>query len=375
MNNKIKILIVDDRAEGLLTIQAILQDLGHEIITANCGQSALRRVLEHDFALIILDVQMPIFDGYETAKSIRQRERSRITPIIFVTASHQLETNVFQGYMSGAVDYLFKPVDPDILKMKVHIFVNLFLQKKEIEDLNMELACKIKQLTTLNSDLESFSYSVSHDLKAPLRAIEGLSEMIKESGVLQGNKDAFSLFEKIQKSSKRMGSLIEGFLELGKVNQSNLNRSFVDLSDIARKIVSDIVDADGSRESKVTIKEGLSCQGDYFLIKVALENLINNAWKFASKKSHTEIELGSTIIDGKEWIFIRDNGIGFDKKNAEKIFLPFQRLRSYEEFPGNGVGLSTVCRIIQRHGGKIWSESEPEKGTTFYFRFVNSESK
>ncbi|MDY6958132.1 MAG: PAS domain S-box protein, partial [Halobacteriota archaeon] len=242
----------------------------------------------------------------------------------------------------------------------------LKLHRDHLEDLVKK---RTGLLEVANRELESFSYSVAHDLRAPLRSMDGFSTALLEDYSDKLDDQGIHYLNRIKDSSHRMAILIDDLLELSRVTRREMACKNVDLTKIARSIIKDLRMNDPKRSVEVDIEEGLSDRGDPILIKQALGNLFDNSWKFTRTNPKAKIEFGAVRIDGENTFYLRDNGIGFDMKYKDKLFLPFQRLHSLPEFPGTGIGLATVQRIINRHGGKISGEAEPEKGATFYLRF------
>lgn len=366
--NKLNILVVDDEPKSLVAFEAVLSGLGQNVIKAQSGREALRHVLATDFAVILLDVQMPAMDGFETATLIRERERSRATPIIFLTAAMRSETSVFKGYSVGAVDYLFKPVVPEVLRSKVEIFVELARMTAQLKVLNQELHDRAAQLAAANRELETFNYSVSHDLRAPLRHIVGFSRALVQECTEVLPPVGRDYLTRIEAATTRMSQLIEDLLGLARVARTEIRLVPVDLAEVANSIAANLRKTAPKREVELLFPPSLPAHGDAKLLRIALENLLGNAWKYTGKHSHATIEMGSMSgEDGKEVFYVRDDGAGFDMAYADRLFAPFRRLHSDGEFEGTGVGLATVQRIIHRHGGRIWAESAPERGATFYF--------
>lgn len=376
------ILIVDDQPENVLAMEAILEGMDANLITANSGEAALKAVLKDDFAVILLDVQMAGMDGFETAALIKQREKSRQTPIIFVTAINRTEQHVFQGYDLGAVDYLFKPIVPEILRTKVSVFVDLYrktweVQKQaaQLEITNRQLETQLeegirlnRELETLNHGLESFSYSVSHDLRAPLRSVNSFSQALMQDYYDQFDEQGQFYLKRIQVGCKRMAELIDALLHLSRLSQSKLEMSAVDLSGVVTEIADELARSEPERPVHFNIESGLSAKGDVRLLRLMMENLLWNAWKFTRHKPEALIEFGSVPNNGSTpTYFVRDNGAGFDMEFSDQLFLPFQRLHLDTEFEGTGIGLATVQRIVRRHHGKIWAEGYVDEGATFYF--------
>lgn len=240
-----------------------------------------------------------------------------------------------------------------------------------IEQLNMQLENKVlertRQLESSNSELESFCHSVSHDLRGPLRSISGFSQALIEELPQQLPGDSRRYLDKILAATTRMGQLIEDLLNLSRVSRTELKRQQVDLSEVAREVLSELQVNDSSLHVDVSIWDGIIVEGDPKLLRIALENLLSNAWKFSSKNLSPKIEVGEMEDGDHKVYFVRDNGTGFDMKYADKLFGAFQRLHAMHEYPGTGVGLATVQRIVHRHGGRIWFNSSPGKGAVFYF--------
>jgi PAS domain S-box-containing protein len=240
-------------------------------------------------------------------------------------------------------------------------------REDEVRKLNQELKLRLAQLETSNKELESFAYSVSHDLRAPLRSIDGFSRALLEDYADKLDEEGMENLRIICAASTRMGQLIDDLLALSRVTRSELRQEGVDLSALVESIVRHMKAAHPEREVDVVIQPSLWAKADPNLLRIVLENLIANAWKFTSKKPRAEIEFGQKERNGEPAFFLRDNGAGFEMAYVHKIFGAFQRLHSTTEFPGTGVGLATVQRIIHRHGGQVWAEGEPGKGACFYF--------
>ncbi|MCP3137076.1 sensor histidine kinase [Pyxidicoccus xibeiensis] len=251
-------------------------------------------------------------------------------------------------------------------------------QEQALREANASLERRVQELTAelqvVNEELEAFSYSVSHDLRAPLRAIEGFSRIVLEDygPGLPLDDQGREYLERISAGGKRMATLIEDLLKLSRVTRAGIRRLPVDLSEMAREVVDNLRRQEPDRAVTVSIAPAARTTGDPHLLRLVLENLLGNAWKFTGKKAAPRIELGVEEKDGERWFFVRDDGAGFDMAYADKLFAPFQRLHSDAEFQGTGIGLATVQRIIRRHGGSVRAEARAGHGATFWFTLESS---
>jgi light-regulated signal transduction histidine kinase (bacteriophytochrome) len=263
----------------------------------------------------------------------------------------------------------------EILERKLHRERNArrqaeaLLEEKSLEiyRVNQALEQRAAQAESANRDLETFSYSVSHDLRSPLRSIDGFSRALLEDCEKELTDEGRSHLRRIRAAAQRMGHLIDDLLGLARVGRTELRRQEVDLTQISREILDELGSAEPARDVACRVAEGLCAQADPALIRIVMENLLRNAWKFTSKTAHAQIEVGAGEGDGRGFFFVRDNGAGFDMAHAGKLFGPFQRLHATSEFQGSGIGLATVARILSRHGGSIRATASVGEGATFYF--------
>ncbi len=379
--DRVNILLVDDQPANLVALEAMLEELGQNLIRAGSGREALKWMLTHEFAVVLLDVKMPEMDGFETATLIRQRDKSRHTPIIFLTAADQSQTQAVRGYAVGAVDYLTKPIVPEFVRSKVAVFVELAKKtellrrqadllrasEQEARELAESQAELVRDLEHKNRELESFSYAVSHDLRAPLRRIESFSQVVQESQGERLDDAGRHYLERVREASRQMAQLIDDVLYLSRVTRADTREQEVDLSAVVQLLVDRLRESEPAREVEVRIRPGVVVTADGQLLRIALQNLLDNAWKFTSRTPAARVEFGVTNVAGEPTYFIRDNGAGFDMGYVDRLFAPFQRLHLQNEFPGTGIGLATVQRIIYRHGGRVWAEGMPNQGATFHF--------
>jgi signal transduction histidine kinase len=239
--------------------------------------------------------------------------------------------------------------------------------EERIKILNAALIQRAAELEAVNRELESFSYSVSHDLRAPLRSMDGFSQAVLEDYGGKLDAQGTEYLRNIRSAAQQMSSLIEDLLDLSRITRKEMYLELVDLSGLASEVAAELKKTQPERRVDFTIAPGLTGTGDRALLKLVFDNLMGNAFKFSGKKPQAKIEFGSTRMKGETVYFVRDNGTGFDMAYADKLFKPFQRLHSVKEFPGTGIGLASVQRIINRLGGRVWAEGEAGKGATFYF--------
>jgi len=376
---QVNILLVDDKTENLLALESILEAPGYRLVRALGGHDALLALLADDYAAIVLDVQMPGMTGIELAQIIRARKKTQHIPILFLTAHG--DDSAVDGYEAGAVDFLTKPIQPAILRSKVAVFADLFrksnalkaevderrLAQERIGQLNRELSDRVDQLAVANAELESFSYTVSHDLRAPLRQVSGFVALLREGLSGRETPQDAEYIDLIQGAVSRMGQLIEDLLRFSRVGRSEINRSVVNLSSLVEQVRETLAPSLTGRDVHWKIGPLPQVEGDAAMLRQVFASLLDNALKFTRPRPCAEIEIGARSGLDEHIIFVRDNGVGFDSRHADKLFGVFQRLHTGTEFEGTGIGLASVRRIMARHNGRSWAHGVPGVGTTVYF--------
>jgi signal transduction histidine kinase len=401
-----KILVVDDREDNLLSIETLLEKEGYRIVKADSGRAALKILLkDQDFSLILMDVQMPQMNGLETANLIYERDRLKHIPIIFITAHQYGEDLMFKGFKIGGVDYIHKPIDPALLRFKVGVFVELYQKTKEllaqeeqlrainssleqeiyerriseerIRLLNQQLIKNNSELKEINDELDRFAFVASHDLQEPLRKIRLFNNLIS-NGVGQEEPETLrNHLEKINKATVRMQLLINDLLAYSRHTQSANHFEWVNMNDLLSEVLSDLEIEIKKTGTTITITPLPRLKVVPTQIRQLFQNLISNSIKFSKQGIKPEIHIWSEPCEMTELsggpgetrpaykIMVKDNGIGFDQKYAEDIFVVFKRLHSYHEIEGTGIGLSICKKIAEKHYGEIKAESSPGKGSIF----------
>lgn len=380
-----KILAVDDSETYLQGLAEALRADGYEVVLARSGEEALQLLAVQPVDCVLLDLLMPGIGGRETCRRVKNASGIRDIPVVMLTAVEDREAMI-QGLGAGADDYIAKSSDFDLLRARVLAQI----RRKQFEDetrrireqlLRAELeavearaaremaeerAKLVAELQAKNEELESFSHSVAHDLRAPLRSIDGFGLALLEDYAEKLDDDAKQYLAYIRESAQQMSQLIDDMLALAQVTRSEFERAPVDLTRIARNVGAELRRAAPERRVDLIVADGLIGEGDTRLMTIAFENLLGNAWKYSSQRERAQIEVGMT--DGEPRVFfVRDNGAGFDMAYADKLFGMFQRLHPNSEFEGTGIGLATVQRVIRRHGGRIWADAAIGKGATFFF--------
>jgi signal transduction histidine kinase len=401
-----KILLVDDREDNLLAIETIFEPDGYRFVKANSGRQALKILLrEFDFALILMDVKMPNLNGFETASLIYERDKLKHIPIIFITANNFGDENLYRGYQAGAIDYIYKPIKPEVLRAKVSVLMDLYRKNRQllaqeqrlvainkslemevkerksseekVKHLNRQLLENIASLEQANKDLDRFAFMASHDLQEPLRKIRMFSDRLalKYNEIM--DEDGKTNIQRIHKAAERMQNLITDILTFSKISVDTPSFVNCDMNVLMDEVLVDLDEEIKSKGGKVTIDKLPTLSVNPSLIKPLFHNLIGNALKYSKKDTSPLVKITSEIsaqLNGKTSngvspkycrIFIQDNGIGFDQKYAEEIFGMFKRLHHNSEFQGTGIGLALCKKIVEQHKGYISARSKINEGSTF----------
>jgi len=401
-----KILIVDDVETNRKLLRVNLEGEGVQTFEAADGIEALA-VLENEKAdAIISDILMPRMDGYRLCQEVRKCDWLAATPFIFYTSTYTSLADEKLALDCGADRYIKKPAPLSVLLMALLELIHLdrprlhplapadelvvmreynetLVRKLEernaklenareaVMRANAQLELRVKErtaeLVVANEELEAFSHSLAHDLRSPLMAIDAFSNILIKECEGRVAPKAIEHLHYISRATQRMSELTSVLLRLARANRAQIRRATVNMSVLARGIVQDLRETHPNREVTVKIADGMRVQADMALLRIALENLLSNAWKFTEKTPDGEIEVGVTGINGGRVYFVRDNGAGFEMAALSKLFGAFERLHAAEDFPGIGIGLTTVQRIIHRHGGAIRAEGAKGKGATFFF--------
>ena len=409
------ILIVEDSPVQAELLRGSLEGAGYKVIAASNGAEAVALAKANHPDAVVSDINMPVMDGYAMCHAIRDDAALKHTPVILLTMLSEPQ-DVIRGLNAGADGYVTKPYNvptlvsrlesllayppvlslpveqrkvevrlagetylvdahgPRMLNLLVSTYENAVLQNRELratqqalEDVNTRLERHARELEAANDELESFSYSVSHDLGAPLRGIDHFCQVLLQHGADTLGEGGKGHVQQIRASVQHMGQLIEDILQLSRVNRGSFEWQDLDLTKLARDVADRLRQSEPGRRVEFVIQEGLSAKGDARLLRQVFENLLGNAWKFTGGHARARIEVGSATPVGKPAYYVRDDGAGFDMAYQEKLFAPFQRLHRQSEFPGTGIGLAIVQRIVRRHGGTVWAEGQVGRGATCFF--------
>lgn len=351
------ILIADDNADLRTYIASLLTPF-YDIETVADGKEALAAISLNKPDLVITDVMMPNLDGFGFVRALRNNPETRTIKIIMLSARAGQEASV-EGLTTGADDYLAKPFTSQELLARVHNHLAMASVRGE----------HANRLQKTNQELEAFNYSVSHDLKAPLRSIKGFVEILQEEYATKLDANGLGYLQRIHAASMKIGNIIEDLLQLSRVGYAELFRRTINLSELARESMKEIQQREPERKIDFVIQNDIYANVDRRLMRIVFDNFLGNAWKYTSKVAHPRVEFGAFTQDDKIVYYVQDNGAGFSMKHADSLFKPFVRLHSESDFPGSGIGLATVQRILNRHKGYAWAKGEKDHGASFFFTF------
>lgn len=352
----VNLLLVDDRPENLVVLEELLDQPDRKLIKATTGNEALRLLLKHDVALVLLDLQMPGMDGYEVAQLMRAVEGTRLVPIIFITAGDRTEEQTFRGYEAGAVDFLYKPINAHTLRSKVNVFIELHRKTHELERTTAALHEKV-------ADLENVSHTLSHDLRAPLRSIRSFAAILAEQ---QDRLDAEGqdALSRVLKSGERMAQMVDDLYRLLRLSGDEVVSSEVNAVTVLDEVVAGLSSDLETAGATVTHDALPTVRGNRVLFAQIFQNLIANSIKFQGAES-PRIHVGAQRV-ASDWQFsVRDNGIGIPASEREHVFRLFHRLSNSGD--GTGIGLTLCKRAVEKLGGKIWVGPGDAPGATFCF--------
>lgn len=370
-DNKPAVLIVDDVEANLVALDALLSNMGCELVRARGGNEALRALLRREFAVMLLDVQMPEIDGYEVARYARENPVTRDVPIIFLTAALRSEESLLRGYGSGAVDFLLKPIDATVLRAKVRVFLDLDIGRRRLQ---AEIAAHQQTLNALeraNNALRHFTYAASHDLRAPMRAIRSFLESLASLTADSLDPTASDYLARSRHAAERMDSLLSALLVYAGLQKPS-SQTQVDLNRVFEHVQADLALTIANSGASVSAGELPTVLGDADRLYQLLLNLISNALKFRAPNRAPVVRISAEMTRTEVSVCVEDNGIGIEQGDQTSIFDPFQRVHTQKQFEGSGLGL-TICReIVEQHGGRLWVESRRDQGSRFCFAMART---
>ena len=359
-----KLLIVDDEPALMTALCKTLEVEQYATTGFISASEALEHLRHHSYDILLTDLMMPEMDGITFLRSAQAIDPN--LSAIMMTGHGTIDTAV-KSLQSGALDYVLKPFRLDNLLAVMSRALAMRRLQVENRELQQRIQERSRELEASNAELESFSYSVSHDLRAPLRAIDGFATLFMREYGRQVPPEGLDFLANVCAGTARMQRLIDDLLHLARFSRQPLEMHTVSMKDLVRRVLATLQHQWPERARHLEIGELPDCRGDQSLLEHVLTNLLSNAFKFTATRDPARIEIGAHEEGQEQVYFVRDNGVGFNMKYADKLFGVFQRLHSESEFPGTGIGLSIVRRIILRHGGRVWADSRPQEGTTLYF--------
>lgn len=365
-SSMISILYVEDEHGAREIFSQILSLKYPDMLLFQAGNGAegLELFKKHQPDIVITDISMPVMNGIQMSREIKTLKPDTI--IVAVTA-YSDTSFLLNAIEIGISHYVLKPLDYSKFFSIIDKSIAMIQLERQVKAQELEKQLWTEELEAANKELETFSYTVSHDLRRPLTTILGYSQDLLENCAGQFDEQSITSVRIIHREIRRMDAMINSLLEFARLSRRPLNKERVNLGSIASTIALELKVRHPERQGIFNIAEQAQAYGDPVLLNIVLENLIGNAWKYSSTRELAAIEFGIANAEGKPTYYVRDNGVGYDKNQAHRLFGVFQRLHRDEEFDGYGIGLATVQRIIQRHGGSIHAEGEIDNGATFYF--------
>ncbi len=361
---KVRLLVVDDEPAHMTALYHTLEDAGYDVTAFPSPTQALEAFSKQSFDLVLTDLQMPGMDGISFLRSVQELDQHLVG--IVMTGHGAIDTAI-EAMKAGALDYVLKPFRLSTILPVLSRALEVRRLRLEITHLQQRVREHMVELESANKELESFSYSVSHDLRAPLRAISGFSNILVESYSPQLPDEAQHLLNRIMSNTERMGTLIEHLLRFSRLSKQAINKRSINTGALVREVLEELHKEQPTRSIDVQVQNLPDTLGDLVLIRQVFTNLLSNAFKFTRDHQSAKVIVGYQQLNNEPVYYVQDDGAGFDMQYADNLFRVFNRLHSAEQFEGTGVGLSLVQRIIQRHGGRIWAEAVVNQGATFYF--------
>ncbi|HJY38090.1 MAG TPA: ATP-binding protein [Steroidobacteraceae bacterium] len=364
-----RIMIVEDERILALDLAETLDELGYTVAgMASRGDEAIELARRLDPQLILMDVGLDgDLDGIATAETIRDEHD---VPVVFLTA-HADDDTLHRATSSDAAAYLVKPFKAPDLRCVIEIALHKHAADRRLREnerwLEQTLQQRTAALEAANRELEAFNYSVAHDLRAPLRGIDSFSQLLIERYSQRLDHEGLAYLNRVRASASRMSQLIDALLSLAQVGRSDMQPLDLDFSQLVQSVTSELAAANPDRNVPMVIAPGMRAYADPRMLRIVVANLLENAWKFTARRQRPAVEVGPVQNTALPTYYVRDNGAGFDPAYASRLFGAFQRLHPDREFPGTGIGLAIVQRVIARHGGTVWADSRPDQGATFYF--------
>ena len=389
MESPLNLLLVDDQRENLVALESLLFFPDYKLTSVTSAREAMIALLQTEFALIVLDVEMPEMNGIELARVIKERKKTRDVPIIFLSAHHDAEGDILSGYGAGAVDYVTKPLNAAILRSKVAVFAELYRKNHELKLANSALQSEIAErrlveaalqeanrlksertaeLHEMVQELEAFSYSIAHDMRAPLRAMQGFSHILRDEHAGGLDAEGLDYLRRISNSASRLDQLIQDVLSYTKVLRARTPLQPLDLDRLARDMIATYPDWQPPRADVVILGTLPSVTGNEAFLTQCFSNLVGNAVKFQPPGGQPRVTIRAEPREDETRVWIEDNGIGIAPENHRRIFGLFEQVNSPSEYEGTGVGLTIVRKAVERMNGRYGFESSLGHGSRFWFQ-------